>query len=521
MMPLTYDALLTMNPFYLSTILAGWEGRKNPCQYVFLNESPLQKDSLLLVSDSKEYFSLIESSIKDLYTTGIIIFAKRNEYIPSSLIDLANQVKKPILLLTNQDGEFLYKKTNQILQLYKNDLTDFIKDDLTTYWLHLFYQESIQHVMEILSRFMGQTVYLFPNKKEIVTIGTRNPPAKNYNEFKKIDNFDHSMNKVTIIQKDELEYYSYTIVDPNGQIIGYLVFEKKYQLGNPQIELLKTIESTIIIWFQQKELAQSIHTKYKDQFLFDILHNNIDTESELIDLGRLRNIHFKPNGQVLAINISSNQILTKEIILDIQDLLITTNFLDIDIHSTYISHRIVSILFPTMTNKTINKDDLINWIRKFQDQISKKYSSVQTIVGLGRSYYSNLDIYKSFQEAKIALQMHDYVQNSKGVIHYSDIGYIRLLSYIHDELLNDFANEYIGQLEKQDRENVTELVPTLNTYCNHHGDISKTAESLYIHQNTLRQRLKKIESILGIQLNNYGDLVNLILSLKISQDMKK
>ncbi len=147
---------------------------------------------------------------------------------------------------------------------------------------------------------------------------------------------------------------------------------------------------------------------------------------------------------------------------------------------------------------------------------------IQTIIGVGQTYYSNVDLYKSFQEAKIALQMHSYVAGTEdGIIHYEDIGYVRLLSYIHDDLLNDFAHLYLGDLEKHDRENETDLVHTLYTYCNHNGDIAQTAQSLFIHQNTLRQRLKKIEAMLNIQLHRYTDLVNLIISLKISQDMNK
>ena len=56
---------------------------------------------------------------------------------------------------------------------------------------------------------------------------------------------------------------------------------------------------TIVSWLKQSEMTKSIHLKYKDQFLFDILHNNIDTEKELIELGQLRDMEFTPNTFVL------------------------------------------------------------------------------------------------------------------------------------------------------------------------------------------------------------------------------
>jgi len=276
---------------------------------------------------------------------------------------------------------------------------------------------------------------------------------------------------------------------------------------------------TIMAWLKQTELTRQVNLKYKDQFMFDILHNNIETESELIELGKLQDMEFVPNAYVLAMNLHSNQTITKDIRLSIQNLMSANDLLEMNIYTTYLSHRIVAIIFPPRMDEEIIKADLDDWISSIQNQISEMFPSIQTIVGVGRSYFSNIDIYKSFQEAKIALQMHVYGLGSNGIIHYDDIGYVRLLSYIHNDLLDDFSNQYIGELEKHDSVYETDFIHTLSTFCNQNGDIVKTADILFVHQNTLRQRLRKIESILNVQLNNYTDLVNLLLSLKITQSM--
>ena len=59
----------------------------------------------------------------------------------------------------------------------------------------------------------------------------------------------------------------------------------------------------------------------------------------------------------------------------------------------------------------------------------------------------------------------------------------------------------------------------LLSYCNHNGDVIESAQNLFIHPNTLRQRLKKIEAILQMDLNNYTNIVNLMLALKIEKTM--
>ncbi|MFN7253234.1 MAG: PucR family transcriptional regulator [Anaerobacillus sp.] len=517
MFPLTYETLITRKPFYFASILAGWSGKRNDCLSVSLGELPKQNNSLLLVRYSEENLLFLERAFKDPNTSGIIIFANQSEYVGSTLTNLADLLEKPLLFLENHEGDILFEKVSQILELYKNNLHDIFPEDLSTYWLHLFYQKDISHVMERLNTMMGQEVYFYTNKYEFSAIGSStSPPVKSIDEFG-----DIIKDQITLVQKNGVEYYLYQILDLTGTLIGYFILEKIYDLTTNQLNLLNSITTTILTWFTQLELTRNVHAKYKDQFIFDLLNNNIETESQLIELGKLWDMEFHTNGYVLAINLNSIQAITKELSVNISHLLKKTNNLNITIHTTFISHRLVGIIFLNSKSISISKDDLNQWLKAFQKQVSEKFSAVQTIVGIGRSHSSNLDIYKSFQEAKIALQMRDYVYGNKGIIHYEDIGYVRLLTYIHNDLLNDFANQYIGDLAKHDREHDTELVHTLYMFCNFNGDINRSADSLFIHQNTLRQRLKKIESILEVDLQNYTELVNVILSLKIAQNLNQ
>jgi len=520
MILLTFETLITCDPFYFGEILAGWNGRKNQIQHVFLNELPSQNNSILLIKNPDKQLNLLENSIKDKHTSGIILFTEQNCYIESSMIDLANELKKPLLFLINQEENQLYEKVDQILQLYKNNTLHIMKNDITTYWLQLFFQHSIQHVIQRLSILMGQDVLFFTNKKQFVAIVPSVFTEKDFTYIETTVDYSPSLNnQLSVVHNGKVEFYSYTILDPNKKIIGYFLFEKIYNPGDFQLQLLQTMIPTMMAWLKQTELTRQVNLKYKDQFMFDILHNNIETESELIELGKLQDMEFVPNACVLAMNLHSNQTITKDIRLSLQNLMSANDLLEMNIYTTYLSHRIVAIIFPSRMDEEIIKADLDDWISSIQNQISKMFPSIKTIVGVGRSYFSNIDIYKSFQEAKIALQMHVYGLGSNGIIHYDDIGYVRLLSYIHNDLLDDFSNQYIGELEKHDSVYETDFIHTLSTFCSQNGDIVKTADILFVHQNTLRQRLRKIESILNIQLNNYTDLVNLLLSLKITQSM--
>lgn len=62
--------------------------------------------------------------------------------------------------------------------------------------------------------------------------------------------------------------------------------------------------------------------------------------------------------------------------------------------------------------------------------------------------------------------------------------------------------EGIQQLKVYDRKNHTEYLQTLLIYLKHERNVVETAEALFIHRNTLAYRIKKIEEITELNLND-------------------
>lgn len=79
--------------------------------------------------------------------------------------------------------------------------------------------------------------------------------------------------------------------------------------------------------------------------------------------------------------------------------------------------------------------------------------------------------------------------------------------YIHPGIL---------KLDEYDKENNTEFLNTLFTYIDCLGDMRKAADNLYLHYNTLKYRMEKIENIMDINLKDNEELIHrLYLSKKI------
>ena len=72
-------------------------------------------------------------------------------------------------------------------------------------------------------------------------------------------------------------------------------------------------------------------------------------------------------------------------------------------------------------------------------------------------------------------------------------------------------------LQDLDRENGTQYFETLRTYLLMERDIPKTAQALIIHRTTLLYRLKKIQAITELDLEDPGQRLYLLLSLRIME----
>lgn len=136
---------------------------------------------------------------------------------------------------------------------------------------------------------------------------------------------------------------------------------------------------------------------------------------------------------------------------------------------------------------------------------------------LGAAYTNPKDFGRSYQEAKSLISKKDMLPNPKNkkILSVSSMGIYKYMFNIdnHVEIL-DYCNDKLSKLEEYDHANGAFLQETLLAYYMNGFRISKTAEALFIHRNTLQYRLKKIEELLGIELDDYMgylDLLNCIL----------
>ncbi len=135
-------------------------------------------------------------------------------------------------------------------------------------------------------------------------------------------------------------------------------------------------------------------------------------------------------------------------------------------------------------------------------------------VGIGRPAPDPLLIHHSFSEARRALAIGRWSRGPGHAVMFSDLGVERLLAAVSESEVEAYCGSLLGSLEAHDRSNGTALVRTLDTFlASRNGALA--ARQLFVHYNTLKNRLAKIEEIVGPFLDDPQRCLSLSLALHL------
>ena len=139
-----------------------------------------------------------------------------------------------------------------------------------------------------------------------------------------------------------------------------------------------------------------------------------------------------------------------------------------------------------------------------------------TSLGVGRPHAGVAGVRLSFREAEQALAMGRRVLGPGRAVSFADLGLHRLLFAVANQPeLSDFYQDTVGALLAYDSRTGGDLMATLDAFFACHGSPTETAQRMHLHRNTVLYRLRRIEEIGGLKLDDAGTRLNLHLCLRI------
>lgn len=120
---------------------------------------------------------------------------------------------------------------------------------------------------------------------------------------------------------------------------------------------------------------------------------------------------------------------------------------------------------------------------------------------------------------KQAIQAHNVVahwfRDQKFAL-FEDLGAYTLLHHLQDvSVAKLFVRKYLLALLKYSEGKGVDLFQTLRMYLYHNGNLTETADALYIHRSTLLYRLEKITELLGLSLTDAENRFSLMMAYKL------
>ena len=145
---------------------------------------------------------------------------------------------------------------------------------------------------------------------------------------------------------------------------------------------------------------------------------------------------------------------------------------------------------------TPSVDALLGRLRRIQADLARPVSVGVSSVCQGEASFTD-----GFAEAQQALLGTKVLKGEPAVLAYEELGaYKYLLRVAMDGGIRDATVDAVSRLAEYDAQRGSQLVTTLEEFLRRHGNISATSETLFVHPNTLRQRLRRIAELSGLDL---------------------
>ena len=274
--------------------------------------------------------------------------------------------------------------------------------------------------------------------------------------------------------------------------------------------------------FSKKGLVEQTEYYQDNNFFFDLISGNIQTEEDAVK--RARGLKWPSFSYILVVGdidefekVIRNKTEAEVNIFKDEIMQIHKDVLRRHRQCFFVGNK--SDSFHCLFTKDIEKSEILKCMKEIQRQIYKNYGAWITI-GVSTEIFSYHDFIMAYKKARTAIT----IGKKRGKREICFIEDLRLEEAFFEmakmDIFREFVDETLLELKMHDEKYGTPFLETLKTLAEHHGARKETAETLFLHRNTLAYRIRRIEQLTGADLNDPDVLfqVNLVMILSILVD---
>lgn len=294
---------------------------------------------------------------------------------------------------------------------------------------------------------------------------------------------------------------------------------------------LESAGTNLILDMQKRISNDQITSRFRDEFIFDIVYNNINSKAEFYNRAELYHWKIQNGGRVVIVDFDNfkehyaqkdtNRNLSMEFTMQVYFRSITRRFKEEFEQVAYskLNDYFIYIIYEECDMLTFQKR-LEKVYENFRGEIIEKLGLTATIAA-GQYKEDVMDLHKSFEEAKKCIRIHQNMNRGDVVILYEKIGIYKLIYLIlGTEEAAELLENYIYTLKRYDEKNNGDLLETLIIICENSWNLKLASKELFLHYNTIKYRFGRICQILQSDFKNMDDRLNAEVAIRIYQMTK-
>lgn len=437
---------------------------------------------------------------KIIYVAELSFFSK--EFFSSFLLSISNDI---ILFLTGSDFSFNTSEMEHILLCVDTSISDLLYDlndsiNLQRNLLDPLYtltltQPPLKNILELFASKIGGAIFLF--NSDFSLIGTNKKSSLEDRQF--LCRLSESVKVAHTQVQDKMAFFSfknkeyYLFKKSIPEKISYLLIEIT-ETVTPKIDLL--VETLCTFLNQNFNKAQYESTDLFSEFVDELLKRNLEDYELQFYLNTLPNKLLKHyTWIVISIRRKINHQEKTEMLSSLTKIFQSQN--------VAVNNQNFYILFSS--NERRFTTEIIDDFSKFLVQ-HNAYASIGNFATKLIRMRAILVLLKPI--VRLGLLLEDDFQ--KRIFYFGDYSLFAIIDFyaqyynkaFPEADLAYFAHPVIVELYRYDAKNKTNLFEIFKIYLKNNGNITKASKELYMHRNTLLQKIKLISSLTDLDIND-------------------
>jgi PucR family transcriptional regulator, purine catabolism regulatory protein len=391
----------------------------------------------------------------------------------------------------------------------------------------LIHDSSLTSLVHHLSKILKQDVFLINPFMDVVAtsfnINKSNPNISkvigeilNHSKFK-LNSFEGCYLEIEISYSKSISIFV-SPVKVNTFFNYILIVLESDKIHYPFSQLVIEQASTVLAFILYKnQKLEEINLNLKEEFFYKLIRQyDKPNISQIIETGKKYGLLDVSTYRVIIVGIDEMPELPSIRPIDVY--LITYEWLQKKIDGLFIN----ALIFPMYKKQKIcivlqsSEENLEQSLKELSNDL-KDYFSISISFAIGNEVSQLASIYFSFIEAEEVYLQWQKLHEKQFVKSYISKGILELLQFIPNEHVQHFCKHTLKTLAYPTNKIQLELRKTLQVYLDCQGEISETSKVLFIHRNTVKYRISKLNEIFDTPIEDSEISLQLRVALLLSE----